>query len=331
MKEKERLKDVPIEDRKSARYIIIFITTAIIIFSAISLMLEKSVNLKESEVSNIVTNVEGSVNDIIQSGSLKKISPGTHEYIKNQMEEIDKEEISKKTFNEIEKYRKKVYWIRSGIKVLIFLGTAILILKKNVKVKQEAEGKEVGKYLGKESKKTIGKEVLKEKANGLKELVKWPKKIPKLVYYILGLGIILIIVVPQVADKFTDVGRIAETMHKKGMNKRNVIFVYSYIAIVNSFIEELMFRGIGYIELKKYIPEKYACNISAILFALYHIAIVNGAVNIWLTILAVIALYIAGVVLNMMDKKTNTIMPSYMIHSLSNWILNIIGYLIVFI
>lgn len=326
MKEKKRLKDIPLEDRKNARYIIIFMTTAIIIFSAISLMLEKSVNLKESEVSNIVTNVEGSVNDIIQSDSLKKISPGTHEYIKNQMEVMDKEEVSKKAFNEIEKYRKKVYWIRSGIKVLIFLGTAILILRKNVKIRKEAEVKGAKKHLDKDT----GKEVLKEKANGLKELVKWPEKIPKLVYYILGLGIILIIVVPQVADKFTDVGRIADTMHKKGMNKRNVIFVYSYIAIVNSFIEELMFRGIGYIELKKYIPEKYACNISAILFALYHIAIVNGAVNIWLTILAVIALYIAGVILNMMDKKTNTIMPSYMVHSLSNWILNIIGYLIVF-
>lgn len=320
MKENEKsIGNIPVEDKKAARYIIIFMTVAIIIFSAISLLLEKSVNLKESEVNNIMSNVQNSVSGMIKNEDIKKISPGAHEYIKNQMQEIDKDEITKKTYNEIDKYRKKIYWIRSGIKVIIFVGAALLILRKEVKIRSE---KEVD---------ITKKEVIKEKANGIKELLKWPKKIPKLVYYILGLGIILIIIVPQVADKFVNVDQIADTIHKKGMNKENIIFVYSYIAIVNSFIEELMFRGIGYIELKKHIPEKYACSISAMLFAIYHIAIVNGAVNIWLTILSVIALYIAGVILNKIDKKTDTIIPSYMVHSLSNWILNIIGYLIVFV
>lgn len=316
---KKSIGNIPVEDKKTARYIIIFMTVAIIIFSTISLLLEKSVNLKESEVSSIMSNMQNSVSGMIKNEDIKKISPGAHEYIKNQMQEIDKDEITKKTYNEIDKYRKKIYWIRSGIKVIIFVGAALLILRKEVKIKSEKEAD------------LIKKEVIKEKASGIKELLKWPKKIPKLVYYILGLGIILIIIVPQVADKFVNVNQIADTIHKKGMNKKNIIFVYSYIAIVNSFIEELMFRGIGYIELKKHIPEKYACSISAMLFALYHIAIVNGAVNIWLTILSVIALYIAGVVLNKMDKKTDTIIPSYMVHSLSNWILNIIGYLIVFV
>lgn len=320
MKEKEKcMGNIPIEDKKAARYIIIFMTVAIVIFSAISLLLEKSVNLKESELSSIMSNMQNSVSGMIENEDIKKISPGAHEYIKKQMQEIDKEELTKKTYNEINKYRKKIYWIRSGIKVIIFVGAALLILRKEVKIRSEKE------------KEKLAKEVIKEKAIGLKELLRWPKKIPKLVYYILGFGIILIIIIPQVADKFVNIEQIADTIYKKGMNKKNIIFVYAYIAIINSFIEELMFRGIGYIELKKYIPEKYACSISAILFALYHIAIVNGAVNIWLTILSVVALYIAGVVLNKMDKKTDTIIPSYMVHSLSNWILNIIGYLIVFV
>lgn len=320
MKEKEKcMGNIPIEDKKAARYIIIFMTVAIVIFSAISLLLEKSVNLKESELSSIMSNMQNSVSGMIENEDIKKISPGAHEYIKKQMQEIDKEEFTKKTYNEINKYRKKIYWIRSGIKVIIFVGAALLILRKEVKIRSEKE------------KEKLAKEVIKEKAIGLKELLRWPKKIPKLVYYILGFGILLIIIIPQVADKFVNIDQIADTIYKKGMNKKNIIFVYSYIAIVNSFIEELMFRGIGYIELKKHIPEKYACSISAMLFALYHIAIVNGTVNIWLTILSVVALYIAGVVLNKMDKKTDTILPSYMVHSLSNWILNIIGYLIVFV
>ena len=320
MKEKEKcMGNIPIEDKKAARYIIIFITIAIIIFSAISLLLEKSVNLKESEVGSIMSNMQNSVSGMIKNEDIKKISPGAHEYIKKQIQEIDKEELTKKTYNEINKYRKKIYWIRSGIKVIIFVGAALLILRKEVKIRSEKE------------KDKLAKEVIKEKASGLKELLRWPKKIPKLVYYILGFGILLIIIVPQVADKFVNIDQIADTIYKKGMNKKNIIFVYSYIAIVNSFIEELMFRGIGYIELKKHIPEKYACSISAMLFALYHIAIVNGAVNIWLTILSILALYIAGVVLNKIDKETDTIIPSYMVHSISNWILNIIGYLIVFV
>lgn len=320
MKEKEKcMGNIPIEDKKAARYIIIFMTVAIVIFSAISLLLEKSVNLKESELSSIMSNMQNSVSGMIENEDIKKISPGAHEYIKKQMQEIDKEELTKKTYNEINKYRKKIYWIRSGIKVIIFVGAALLILRKEVKIRSEKE------------KEKLAKEVIKEKAIGLKELLRWPKKIPKLVYYILGFGIILIIIIPQVADKFVNIEQIADTIYKKGMNKKNIIFVYAYIAIINSFIEELMFRGIGYIELKKHIPERYACSISAMLFALYHIAIVNGAVNIWLTVLSVLALYIAGVVLNKMDKKTDTIIPSYMVHSLSNWILNIIGYLIVFV
>ncbi len=320
MKEKEKcMGNIPIEDKKAARYIIIFMTVAIVIFSAISLLLEKSVNLKESELSSIMSNMQNSVSGMIENEDIKKISPGAHEYIKKQMQEIDKEELTKKTYNEINKYRKKIYWIRSGIKVIIFVGAALLILRKEVKIRSEKE------------KEKLAKEVIKEKAIGLKELLRWPKKIPKLVYYILGFGILLIIIIPQVADKFVNIDQIADTIYKKGMNRKNIIFVYAYIAIVNSFIEELMFRGIGYIELKKHIPERYACSISAMLFALYHIAIVNGAVNIWLTVLSVLALYIAGVVLNKMDKKTDTIIPSYMVHSLSNWILNIIGYLIVFV
>lgn len=321
MKEKEKcMGNIPIEDKKAARYIIIFMTVAIVIFSAISLLLEKSVNLKESELSSIMSNMQNSVSGMIENEDIKKISPGAHEYIKKQIQEIDKEEFTKKTYNEINKYRKKIYWIRSGIKVIIFVGAALLILRKEVKIRSEKE------------KEKLAKEVIKEKAIGLKELLRWPKKIPKLVYYILGFGILLIIIIiPQVADKFVNIDQIADTIYKKGMNRKNIIFVYAYIAIVNSFIEELMFRGIGYIELKKHIPERYACSISAMLFALYHIAIVNGAVNIWLTVLSVLALYIAGVVLNKMDKKTDTIIPSYMVHSLSNWILNIIGYLIVFV
>ncbi len=59
MKEKEKcMGNIPIEDKKAARYIIIFMTVAIVIFSAISLLLEKSVNLKESELSSIMSNMQ---------------------------------------------------------------------------------------------------------------------------------------------------------------------------------------------------------------------------------------------------------------------------------
>ena len=153
MKEKEKcMGNIHIEDKKAARYIIIFMTVAIVIFSAISLLLEKSVNLKESELSSIMSNMQNSVSGMIENEDIKKISPGAHEYIKKQMQEIDKEELTKKTYNEINKYRKKIYWIRSGIKVIIFVGAALLILRKEVKIRSEKE------------KEKLAKEVIKEKA-----------------------------------------------------------------------------------------------------------------------------------------------------------------------
>ena len=74
MKENEKsIGNIPVEDKKTARYIIIFMTVAIIIFSTISLLLEKSVNLKESEVNDIMSNMQKSVSGMIKNEDIKKI------------------------------------------------------------------------------------------------------------------------------------------------------------------------------------------------------------------------------------------------------------------
>lgn len=125
--------------------------------------------------------------------------------------------------------------------------------------------------------------------------------------------------------KYFDLSGITSSLDEIGVTKNNFIFVALYIAVCNSFLEEFIFRGFGFIGLTDKIGEKWACIFSAICFALYHITMMIGWYSVGLTALIIFALFVGGVFLNILDRKCKTVYPAWIVHIFANLAINTIG------
>ena len=125
--------------------------------------------------------------------------------------------------------------------------------------------------------------------------------------------------------KYFDLSGITSSLDEIGVTKQNFVFVAFYIAVCNSFLEEFIFRGFGYIGLSEKIGAKTACIFSAICFALYHITMMIGWYSFWLTALIIFALFVGGVILNILDSKCKTVYPAWIVHIFANLAINTIG------
>lgn len=125
--------------------------------------------------------------------------------------------------------------------------------------------------------------------------------------------------------KYFDLSNITASLDEIGVTKNNFIFVALYIAVCNSFLEEFVFRGFGFIGLTDKIGEKWACVFSALCFALYHITMMIGWYSIGLTALIIFALFVGGVILNLLDRKCKTLYPAWIVHIFANLAINTIG------
>ena len=128
---------------------------------------------------------------------------------------------------------------------------------------------------------------------------------------------------------FLDIEQIRQSlMGKEGIDAGNFIFVALYISIVNSFIEELFFRGLAFSVLHQRIDGRFAYAFSAGAFAIYHIGIISGWFSFPVFILMVAGLFAAGLVLNFFCHYADSILGSWAIHVAANLAINTIGFMI---
>ena len=71
---------------------------------------------------------------------------------------------------------------------------------------------------------------------------------------------------------------------KENITASNFVYVSLYISFVNSFLEELFFRGFMFLSLAKSGSRRFAYSISSLAFSLYHVAIISAWFNIWIFI-----------------------------------------------
>ncbi len=113
-------------------------------------------------------------------------------------------------------------------------------------------------------------------------------------------------------------------------SKMHFIYIGIYIALINSFLEEYLFRGILFIYLQEYINKKTAYIISSIFFAIYHISFIQSLANIKIIVFTIFSLCIVGYIFNIFnnikEEKNKNIYNSYIIHSLSNLSINLITF-----
>lgn len=197
----------------------------------------------------------------------------------------------------VEVYFKLNYFSKSAIKLILFLAVPIsyIFKDKNINIKD---------YF---------------KIYNIKQLL-----------FSIFLGIIIYIFVILsffIFKNFIDLSSISSTLSKNlNVNKDNFIFVAIYISFINSLLEEFFFRGFTFLSLRKVSSRTFAYIFSSIAFSLYHIAIILNWFNIYLFILILIALVIAGLIFNFINEKSQNIYNSWLIHMFANFAINTIGF-----
>jgi len=127
---------------------------------------------------------------------------------------------------------------------------------------------------------------------------------------------------------FIDLDNIAELLSENvNINRDNFIFVALYISFINSLLEEFFFRGFGFLSLRKVLPPVLAYIISALAFSLYHVAILTGWFRPWMFILIISGLFVVGLFFNWLNKKSNNIYNSWLVHMFANFGINTVGFI----
>lgn len=110
----------------------------------------------------------------------------------------------------------------------------------------------------------------------------------------------------------------------KNIHPGNFPLVALYICLVNSFLEELFFRGFGYLLLRRHWGEMPAALFSAGAFSLYHVSILSGWFPLWLFLLMLAGLFLCGLLFNRLDRR-GSLYPSWLLHGSANAAINLIG------
>ena len=122
---------------------------------------------------------------------------------------------------------------------------------------------------------------------------------------------------------FIDLEAIAAgLLGKEGVDRGNFLWVALYISLVNSLLEELLFRGLAFLELRRH--TRFAGVFSAGAFAVYHIGILDGWFPPWIYGSCLAGLFAGGLVFNRLDRR-GSILPSWLAHAAANLAINTIG------
>lgn len=161
----------------------------------------------------------------------------------------------------------------------------------------------------------------------VKDFFRLPTKKQALVSLVLGIGVYALILGGYfLLDSFIDLQNIAKQLSETmNVNKGNFLYVAFYIAIANSFLEEFFFRGFAFLTYKKFLNKNVAYFISALAFALYHIAMLKNWFSLLLYVLAIVGLFIAGIIFNFLDEKSSNIYNSWLVHMFANFAINTVG------
>lgn len=146
---------------------------------------------------------------------------------------------------------------------------------------------------------------------------------------ILGCGVYMLILSAYfLFTRFYDISELVRKLTSDaGVGAENFLAVSLYISLVNSLLEEFFFRGFAFLTLRKSSSGGFSCLFSAGMFALYHFGMM-AAGNIWISILALIALFAAGCMFNWLDERNGHIINSWLVHMFANFAINTVGCLI---
>ena len=146
---------------------------------------------------------------------------------------------------------------------------------------------------------------------------------------LLGIGVYIIILGAYfILKDFINLDNIKERLLESiSVNKSNFVIISIYISFVNSLLEEFFFRGFIFLGLKKLGKRIYAHIISGLAFAIYHVAIMFNWFNWQLFIVAILGLFIGGILFNYLNEENENIYSSWLVHMFANFAINTVGFI----
>lgn len=121
-------------------------------------------------------------------------------------------------------------------------------------------------------------------------------------------------------------GIVSDLEGKSKVTADNFLLAGAYITFVNSFLEEVFFRGFLFLNLYEKGRKKTAWIYSSLLFALYHISIFKSWFSPGILLTAIAGLVFAGLLFNYMNRRTKTIFNSWLAHMMADAAIIGIGY-----
>ncbi len=112
---------------------------------------------------------------------------------------------------------------------------------------------------------------------------------------------------------------------KEGLTRNNFILIFSYIIVVNSFLEEALFRGFLYTVFADRNHPVSGAVFSSLLFAVYHLGIVFTWFDPLILILCITGLAGAGLFLQYICIRDDNLFACWFVHACANLAINTIG------
>lgn len=169
----------------------------------------------------------------------------------------------------------------------------------------------------------------KDKNISLKDYFKIKDKKQLIKSLLLGIGVYIIILgAYYILRSFINLENIKDLLSENiSVNKDNFIIISIYISFINSLLEEFFFRGFIFLGLRKVENRTYAHIISALAFAIYHVAIMFNWFNWALFIVAMLGLFIGGLLFNYLNEENENIYSSWLVHMFANFAINTVGFI----
>ncbi len=119
-------------------------------------------------------------------------------------------------------------------------------------------------------------------------------------------------------------------MEKEQLTKQNCLFVFAYIALCNSFLEEAFFRGFLTESFRSAGLKKSGDAVSALAFAVYHLGIVDSWLSLPMLLLCIGLLFCAALFLQWVCDRYDSMKASWLVHGCANLAINAVGILLIF-
>ena len=163
----------------------------------------------------------------------------------------------------------------------------------------------------------------------LKEMIFFRKMKPaKNLYLFMGIVFFGVILGFLLIRNQLDLLSIKENlMTKEQLTKQNCLIVFAYIALINSFLEEALFRGF----LCHLFDEKPKTGMlfSALSFSIYHLGIIDNWLNPLILAFCMIGLFVVGIFLQIICNHYDSIKASWIVHGCANLSINAIGFILI--